>query len=744
VVHVIYNGQEVGIAPNISDAQVQSQITVLNQDFRKMVGTPGYGSTGYKLGVDTQIQFVLAQQDPNGRPTNGIDRVSFVKESWSTTEIENTLKPATIWDPTQYLNLWTVLFTDSTFLGYAQFPEASSLSGISGTGNANTDGVVIKYNAFGSGSGSSFLLKAPYNKGRTTTHEIGHWLGLIHIWGDDSNCNTNTDYCNDTPVSKDPNYGCPTGADSCTTKTGVDMIENYMDYTDDSCMNTFTAGQKARMDAVMTNSPRRKNLKTSDKGNTVLLFANDAEVKFESSSAPISCGTLVNRTTQKIIIYNRGTTNLTSVSGNYTINGGSPISFLWTGSLAPNKFAAFPITIISAVNGTIVVSIDKANGFTDERVTNNSVSVPFTLPSAATNYIFPNYIFKLQQDYYGSETTWNIKNTSGTILYSGGPYTNKTTLPSLITQTWTLPSNQCYTFTINDSGKDGICCGLTNGNGYYKLTSDDGSTVIASGASFTTSESKSFATNTASDITKPTLTSVADRDEYVAGDFKFIIPDYTYLTTATDNSGTVTLTQLPSQGTIISGNGTEQLIKLTAFDSNGNSDFITFKITLKEDITKPTLTSVAEREGYVDDKCEFEIPNYTDLTNATDNSGTIRLTQYPGEGTIISGNEAMHTITLTATDSSGNSDFITFKITLKEKDFSLYPNPAKETINIKTSNCVLPNSYTIANNLGQIVLQKEVSAASDLNIDTSTLSTGIYFITVTKENEKKTLRFIKN
>jgi hypothetical protein len=330
VVHVISNGQEVGIAPNITDAQVQSQITVLNQDFRKMSDTPGYGTTGYKLGVDTQIQFVLAQQDPDGKVTNGIDRVSFGKDSWSNAEIDNTLKPETIWDPTQYLNLWTVQFTDNTFLGYAQFPEASGLSGISGNANANTDGVVIRYDAFGSGSGSCFLLKAPYNKGRTATHEIGHWLGLIHIWGDSSNCNTNTDHCADTPVAKDPNYGCPTGTDSCT-KTGVDMIENYMDYTDDSCMNTFTQNQKSRMDAVMTNSPRRKSLKTSTKGlsikpflkeKDIFLYPNPVKENIKISTSlcePINNYTIANSLGQ-IVLQKEVLAEEVSAEGNITIN----------------------------------------------------------------------------------------------------------------------------------------------------------------------------------------------------------------------------------------------------------------------------------------------------------------------------------------------------------------------------------------------------------------------------------------
>ena len=589
VVHVIYNGQAVGAAPNISDLQVQSQITVLNQDFSKT--GPGFNTN--LVGVDAQIQFVLAQQDPNGNPTNGIDRVSFCQESWSTTDIESILKPATIWDPTQYLNLWTVQFTDSKLLGYAQFPDASGLNGLSGNGIANTDGVVIKYNAFGSGIGNSFLLDAPYNKGRTTTHEIGHWLGLIHIWGDGSNCSTNTDYCADTPVSKEANYGCPIGTDSCP-KSGVDMIENYMNYTDDSCMNIFTKNQKDRMDVIMNNAARRSSLKNSNKGTALPLFANDAEVKLETGCTVATCNSVPNQTIQKITIYNRGTSALTSATLNYTINGGNNIAYTWSGTLATNKLATFPITINSATNGTIVVTIDKANGVTDQRPTNNSVSGSFNIPVAPSNYTFTNYQFRLQQDYWGSETTWELKNnTTGAILYKGGPYAdtyvNATTvspIPALISLPWTLPSNQCYTFTINDGAGDGICCGTAlgdSGTGFYDLKSSDGLTVITSGASFTSSQSKSFTTN-----------------------------------------------------------------------SLGNKEFETY-----------------------------------------------------------------------------NAIF-------------LYPNPTKGTLNINIpSNLGLPNSYTITNALGQIILQKEVSAASDLSINTSTLSNGIYFITVTKANEKKTLRFIK-
>ena len=187
VVHVIHNGEAVGTAPNITDAQVISQITVMNEDFRRMMGTPGYNT--HPDGADVEVEFCLAQQDPNGIATNGINRVNLGQTSWSTAAVNSTVKPTTQWDPTKYLNMWSVNFTDGSLLGYAQFPDNSGLQGLDGDVGgpfpANTDGVVAVYSTFGSMdyNDGTFLLNAPYDKGRTMTHEVGHWLGLRHIWG---------------------------------------------------------------------------------------------------------------------------------------------------------------------------------------------------------------------------------------------------------------------------------------------------------------------------------------------------------------------------------------------------------------------------------------------------------------------------------------------------------------------------------------------------------------------------------
>lgn len=265
VVHVIHNGDPVGSSENIADAQVISQITVLNQDFRRMAGTPGFNAN--PVGADVEIEFCLAKIDPDGNPTNGIDRVNLGQSSWNSEDsIEWTLKPQTQWDPSLYFNIWVCNFGGnmSDILGYAQFPDFSGLPGLNSSGGSPvTDGVVIGYAFFG----SSAIYPAgnyapPYNRGRTTTHEVGHALGLRHIWGDSfgqNGCSVD-DFCADTPNASDANYGC-TFNFSCQSP---DMIENYMDYTNDSCMSVFTQNQKARMLAVMQNSPRRASLVTSN------------------------------------------------------------------------------------------------------------------------------------------------------------------------------------------------------------------------------------------------------------------------------------------------------------------------------------------------------------------------------------------------------------------------------------------------------------------------------------------------
>ncbi len=485
VVHVIHSGQTLGIAPNITDNQVKSQITVMNNDFRRLAGTPGFNSD--PVGADTMIQFALAKVDPNGNPTNGIDRLNLCEASWSTTDINAFVKPMTIWDPTRYMNMWSVNFTNTTLLGYAQFPSASGLGGLNAVGGyADTDGVVANYSTFGSSDyeDGSFMLAAPYDKGRTMTHEVGHFLGLRHIWGDNTSCvvnatDSNKDYCPDTPAANGPNGSCVT-SNSCPAAPGNDMIENYMDYTPDTCMNIFTINQKDRITAVMNNSPRRLELKTSLADIAIPLFANDAELKPEKNCSQNACGAGVPVTAQ-FILYNRGTNPLTSASVSYTVNGGAVQMMNWTGNLAQDAYEI--INIATGVSsGSISARIVNANGVTDQRISNNAavVAIGNSVPVSSTNFTF-----ELQLDPYGSEVSWELKNSAGITLYSGGGYQDSS--PALITQAWNLPVNDCYTFTINDTYGDGI---YTTG-GYYKIKNSAG-TLVLSGQDYTYSQQKIF------------------------------------------------------------------------------------------------------------------------------------------------------------------------------------------------------------------------------------------------------------
>lgn len=236
VVHVVWNTQ----AQNISDAQIQSQIDVLNRDFRKTnPDVAQVPQVWQPLVADARIEFFLATADPNGNPTTGITRTQTFGTSFS--QEGNPVKSAATggadpWPADRYLNIWVCQLSD--LLGYAQFPG----------GPAQTDGVVIRHSGFG----TTGTAAAPFDRGRTATHEIGHWANLFHIWGDDGTGCNGTDEVADTPNQAGENYGCPTFPSiSCNNGPNGDMFMNYMDYTDDGCMFMFTAGRVARMEATL-------------------------------------------------------------------------------------------------------------------------------------------------------------------------------------------------------------------------------------------------------------------------------------------------------------------------------------------------------------------------------------------------------------------------------------------------------------------------------------------------------------
>jgi len=368
VVHVVYNTT----AENISDAQIQSQITVLNQDFRKLNADAANTPSAFAgLAGDANIQFCLASVDPNGNATNGILRVPTSSTSFGT---NNTVKSSSTggsnpWNAGKYLNLW-VCDISGSILGYAQFPG----------GSASTDGVVCDYQYFGTNGTAT----APFNKGRTATHEVGHWLNLYHIWGDDGTGCTGSDLVTDTPNAAGPNYGCPAFPTvTCSNGPNGDMHMNYMDYTDDACMYMFSNGQIARMQALFATGGSRNGLLTSNGCGT---------------PTPVLCGAITNLTSASIT-QTGATISWAAVTGatGYVLQYKLASSTVWTTvNVATTSFAITGLTagtaynaqvqsVCSAGNGSFTAinftTTSNATACTDTYESNNTTSASRTIPA---------------------------------------------------------------------------------------------------------------------------------------------------------------------------------------------------------------------------------------------------------------------------------------------------------------------------------------------------------------------------
>ena len=247
VFHVLYNNA----SQNISDAQIMSQLQVLNEDFSRLNADASNTPNAFKpFAADVRIKFCIARADALGRPTTGIIRKYTTNVSYN---IDDAMKSSAAggdnaWDGNSYLNIWVCNLSGHN-LGYATQPGDP----------ADKDGVVIQFDALGKIGN----LQPNFNKGRTATHEIAHWLGLKHIWGD-SDCGNDGIY--DTPQQSNYNNNCPSfpHMSSCSPNSNGDMFMNFMDYTNDACMNLFTTGQKNKIRSLFAlNGPRNSFLNSS-------------------------------------------------------------------------------------------------------------------------------------------------------------------------------------------------------------------------------------------------------------------------------------------------------------------------------------------------------------------------------------------------------------------------------------------------------------------------------------------------
>lgn len=422
VFHVIHNGEPIGTGTNISDAQLISQIHVLNKDFQRLNADASQTPAEFlSVAGNLDIEFVLAKQDPEGLATNGIRRVQGTKTEWTVAD-RAVFESLSYWPSEDYLNIWIINLNDpGGYIGYAQFPE-SPLPGLEGSSSDPlTDGIVLNYRDVGSVDDEPtpgvFNLEPQFNKGRTATHEMGHFLGLRHIWGDNSGCivtGDGSDYVDDTPVQSTSTTGCPGHPQvSCSNNK---MFQNFLDYTNDACMNLFTAGQVTRMEIILQNSPRRVSLTSSVGSQPPAPVANDLGLKRILNPGTTSCGGTV---TPSIEVRNYGTNVITSARIAFALNGNSQEVKDVALSLNPLDVTTIDfnaITLASPSSTLVSFQIIQTNGGIDGKVSDDLMSHTATVPFISNVPFFEHF--------NSTPTDWVIQNPDNLKTWQNVPAIN--------------------------------------------------------------------------------------------------------------------------------------------------------------------------------------------------------------------------------------------------------------------------------------------------------------------------------
>lgn len=394
VFHIVHNGDLEGENENLSDSVILEQLKRINIDFRaKNIDTANIPNEFKPFLADTEIEFCLAKKDTSGNFTNGIIRHNLGQTGWDENAINNSVKPATIWDRNTYLNVWIFNFEGTLATGnvngYATPPFAST--------NFDKDGVVLNYTKVGNDLNNDI--------GRTLVHEIGHWLGLLHIWGDDSGACTGDDGIADTPNQADAYQNCPSGTpNSCGSN---DMYMNYMDYTDADCAMLFTIDQKNKMLSVLNDFRLSILSSTACKVSKDLIIE---EVIFPE-------GSICQKSFIPVIkIKNIGTESVNQYGFEFYIDNVLQQSFLMNLSLAPNESKYIQGNLITdETNSLHEAKFIVQSGANDEYSLNNEIIIFYnTINTGGGNsnlsYNFEDAVFppiSLFLENEDNDTTWS-------------------------------------------------------------------------------------------------------------------------------------------------------------------------------------------------------------------------------------------------------------------------------------------------------------------------------------------------
>jgi hypothetical protein len=397
VFHIIWNEP----AQNVDGRKLQEQIDILNADFRGLNADAASIPMPFKsIQGSLPIRFVIANRNPAGKRESGIVRIFTDRESFPfpSSEMKRTQTGGSdAWDSKFYLNIW-VCNIPSNILGYATLPSQAGTT---------QDGVVINYRYIGS-SGTP----APYNKGRTATHEVGHWLNLRHIWGDDGTACTGTDFVDDTPNQAGASSGCPSfpRTDACSPDYPGVMFMNYMDYTDDACMLMFSEGQAVRMHNALAGP--RSGIRQSQ--GYVQPAENDAGILSLLAPDEFHC---TNTFSPVVRIINTGSNDLKSLGLAFKINNLPAEQQQWNGMLRPGDSAIVAFSQkISLTDGfhSVQVYTSFPNGQSDSDRSNDTIRRSFSTGNIDIKAL--PFLEAFANDLFPSDG-WNIRNPDGHITW---------------------------------------------------------------------------------------------------------------------------------------------------------------------------------------------------------------------------------------------------------------------------------------------------------------------------------------
>ena len=831
VFHVVYKTA----AQNISDAQCIAQIAQLNLDYaRKNADTTNTPTAFRSLGIDTKIQFCLAQRDPNGLATTGIIHKSTTSASFidddkvksSTTGGDNA------WSSSNYLNIW-VCNLGNSLLGYAQFPGDV----------AATDGVVLLYSSVGSVLSPGTA--APYQYGRTATHEVGHWLNLYHIWGDASCGN---DLVNDTPTQSTSNSGCPTYPHrTCSNTTSGDMYMNYMDYTDDGCMNIFTSGQTARMNALFATGGSRVSLLSSNGclpvSSTCSIPTGLASSAITSSGSTLAWTAVTGAASYSIQYRIVGAATWTSTTSTTT-------SKALTGLTASSNYEFQVKTVCSATSSSAftasatftttaaTVTCTTPSGLTSSSITSSNATISWTAISGALSY---NIRYRI----VGAATWIAATSTTATLSLSGlaaisnyeyqvqtvcsastsSPFSTSSTFTTLAATTCSdtyesnntsatataLTANTSISALINTASDvdwysfstiapaTNVKISLTGLPADYDVSLYNSSLTLLGSSQNTGTTAEQIISNTATAGTY--YVKVNGFNAVSLANYNFSAGTANAASAATrltasallqgNNNGTTTLITTASASTTYTGaSGTSNagVAARTGVLNTAASGSAYFEFTLTPTagnivtLTGISFGSRSTSTGPLAYAIRSSLDAYTaniatgTLTNTSawslfSNSGlsfsstagtavTFRIYGYNGTGTASANtaNWRIDDLTLTGSvnafnatqcysllASTGSTSF-RFASPSTNNNITVYPNPAKSFININyNSSKTAQTSLQIIDQLGRVVLNKTTfvnNGKNNLQLNTSTLTPGMYFIRLNNEINSQIQKFV--